>query len=271
MVYANPIDEGWATGLFYDQLATPFYLSPDKVESDYSPVRFVRELKLFRRFCRAGRVLDVGCSTGAFLYQLKARFGPEYQGTGIDVAGPALDYAQKKGVSVLRETVLNLDPAKHRFNAVTFWAVMEHLERPAAFLAQAAELLEPAGLCFILVPNLRSLAVRVAGAKYRYIFPQHLNYFCLATLKRLAGSVRQFEVLHTGTTHLNPVVIWQDWKGSGEFVPDEARARLLKRTTAYKKNPLLQPVKWALAATETVLGHLGLADNLVLVLRKTRS
>ena len=42
MIYANPIEEGWATGLFYDQLAAPFYLSPDKVESDYSPVRFTR-------------------------------------------------------------------------------------------------------------------------------------------------------------------------------------------------------------------------------------
>jgi hypothetical protein len=53
MVYANPIDEGWASGINYEQLAVPFYLSPDKVEGDYSPVRFQRELKLFAGFADA--------------------------------------------------------------------------------------------------------------------------------------------------------------------------------------------------------------------------
>jgi len=268
MVYANPIEEGWATGLFYGQLATPFYLSPDKVQSDYSPVRFARELRLFRRFCPQGRVLDVGCSTGAFLFQLKTRFGSDYDGTGVDVAGPALDYAEQQGVRVLRDSFFNLDPAKHRFSAITFWAVMEHLDRPRDFLAHAAALLEPSGLCFILVPNLKSLAVRLLGSKYRYIFPQHLNYFTLATLKHFAATAPQLQIRHACTTHFNPLVIWQDWKGSGQFVPDEARARLLKRTTAYKRNPLLQPVKLALAATETLLDQLHLADNLVIVLRK---
>ena len=109
MAFANPIDEVWATGEFYDQLAGPFYLSPDKLESDYSPVRFVRELKLFRRFCREGNVLDVGCSTGAFLYQLTTQFSGRYKVTGVDVAGPALDYAAQKGIRVLREPFLDID------------------------------------------------------------------------------------------------------------------------------------------------------------------
>ncbi len=72
MVYADPVPEDLASGEFYDQLATPFYLSDDKLAGDYSPVRFERELKLFRKFCTSGRVLDVGCSAGAFLYQLSA-------------------------------------------------------------------------------------------------------------------------------------------------------------------------------------------------------
>src|SRR3954451_11569827 len=42
MVYASPVGEEFISGLFYDRLGTPFYLSPDKLESDYSPVRFER-------------------------------------------------------------------------------------------------------------------------------------------------------------------------------------------------------------------------------------
>jgi 2-polyprenyl-3-methyl-5-hydroxy-6-metoxy-1,4-benzoquinol methylase len=271
MVFANPIEHGWATGLFYDQLAAPYYLSADKVESDYSPVRFARELRLFRKFCQDGRILDVGCSTGAFLFQLKTRFGTDYEVTGIDVAGPALDFAEQKGIPVMRESFLSTDFGEKRFSAVTFWAVIEHLADPRGFLAKAASLLEPDGVCFILVPNLRSLAVRLLGVRYRYIFPQHLNYFTPASLRRFAASAPNLRILYSGTTHFNPLVIWQDWTGNGSFVPDEARARLLKRTTAYKQNPALKPVKIALACGETALGRLNLADNIVLVLEKVGS
>ena len=82
------------------------------------------------------------------------------------------------------------------------------------------------------------------------------------------ASVPQFRIVHTITTHFNPIVIWQDWKSSGQFVSDESRAELLRRTTAYKRNPLLKPVKLVMAAIEAALSRAGLADNLVVVLRK---
>src|SRR5947207_10862852 len=106
MVFANPVEEEFITGTFYDQLANPFYLSPDKLQSDYAPVRFERELKLFRKFCPSGSVLDVGCSTGAFLFQLKTRFSTDYDVAGVDVVGPALDYVEGKSGRVIRDSFL---------------------------------------------------------------------------------------------------------------------------------------------------------------------
>ena len=268
MIFANPIEEQFITGDFYDQLANPFYLSPDKLQSDYAPVRFERELKLFRRFCSAGAVLDVGCSTGAFLFQLKHRFGDQYQTLGIDVSGPALNYAEQRGVPILKEPFLTVDFAGRRFSAVTFWAVMEHLASPKDFLARTSTLLEPGGVCFILVPNFRSLAVRLLGPKYRYIFPQHVNYFRGRTLKQLVANFPEFQIVHVGSTHFNPLVILQDWRKPRDFVPDEERAKLLKRTTAYKQNPAMKPIKFAITQFEKALGALTLADNLTMVLRK---
>lgn len=268
MIFANPIEEQFITGDFYDQLANPFYLSPDKLQSDYAPVRFDRELKLFRRFCSSGSVLDVGCSTGAFLFQLQHRFGNAYEALGIDVSGPAVDYAEQRGVRVLREPYLTANFNGRQFSAVTFWAVMEHLANPRDFLSKTASVLEAGGLCFILVPNFRSLAVRILGSKYRYIFPQHVNYFTHQTLERLITLQNEFKIVHRGSMHFNPLVIYRDWKNPRDFVPDEERAKLLKRTTAYKQNPLMKPVKLALAATEKVLGTLTLADNIVVVLKR---
>ena len=269
MVFASPIEEQFITGTFYDRLANPFYLSPDKLQSDYAPVRFERELKLFRKFCSHGAVLDVGCSTGAFLFQLRQRFPKEYQTVGIDVSGPALDYAETKGTTVLREPFLEANFGDRLFSAVTFWAVIEHLANPRDFVAKAASVLEPGGLCFILVPNFQSMAVRLLGQKYRYIFPQHVNYFALNTLERLVAAHPELQIIHTRSTHFNPLVILQDWKRPRDFVPDEERAKLLKRTTAYKQNPAMKPIKFAIGALEAVLGRLRLADNITIVLQKT--
>jgi hypothetical protein len=77
-----------------------------------------------------------------------------------------------------------------------------------------------------------------------------------------------FSVVEASSTHFNPIVIWQDRRGGGKEVSNRERGQLLQRTTSYKQNPLLRPVKALYALTEKTLGRLSLADNLVVVLRK---
>jgi 2-polyprenyl-3-methyl-5-hydroxy-6-metoxy-1,4-benzoquinol methylase len=264
MLYANPVPVEFVSGQYYDDRGTDYYLSPAKLESDYAPVRFERELRLFRRFCLGGAVLDVGCSTGGFLYNLNERFPGGYRRLGTDVSGPALDYAASRGVPVSRGNFL--DSPCGPFDAVTFWAVLEHVFEPRLFLERAWSLLKPDGLCFALVPNMKSLATRLLGARYRYIYPQHLNYFTSRTLTRFVKD--QFSVLELRSMHFNPLVIWQDWRSSGVEVSNRERAQLLQRTTAYKRKGALAPVRLAYRFVESGLGVLKLADNLAIVLRK---
>ena len=268
MLYADPVPDEFTSGSFYEQ--RPYYLSPEKLEGDYAPVRFERELNVLRTWRSDGSVLDVGCSTGGFLHQLNTRFPGAYQGIGLDVAGPALDYAESRGVCVTRKPFLELDPGERRFDGVTFWAVMEHLADPGKFLSKAAQLLVPGGHCFILAPNMRSLAVRLLGLRYRYILPEHLNYFTPATFRAFAMREPAFEIADAGSTHFNPAVIWQDFQSGGREAPDQARAQLLQRTTAWKQNPLLRPARVFYSGIEKILGSMNMADNLYVVLRKKR-
>ena len=266
MVYADPVSQELAAGSFYQ--GQTHSLSPDKLASDYAPVRFERELRIFRRHCRGGDVLDVGCSTGAFLFQLKVRWPNVYSVLGTDLASAALDHAESRGVPVLRRPFLDFDIGERAFDAVTFWAVVEHLFKPKEFLCQAGALLKPGGCCFMLVPNLKSLAVRLLGAKYRYVMPDHLNYFTAETFKAFASAQRDLRIIEGGSTHFNPLVILQDYRGGADRVPDAERARLLQRTTAWKQTGWLAPVKALYAGVERALGSVNLADNLFLVLRK---
>jgi 2-polyprenyl-3-methyl-5-hydroxy-6-metoxy-1,4-benzoquinol methylase len=266
MIYANPAPAEYASGQYYDQAGTDYYLSPAKLESDYAAVRFERELRIFRKHGQRGAVLDVGCSSGAFLFQLNQRFPGRYQVLGTDVSGPPLDYAESRGVAVVRGNFPEQDFGQQRFDAVTFWAVVEHLLEPQSFLAKAWSVLKPGGLCFVLVPNLKSLAARSLGARYRYVYPQHLNYFTKATLAKLVE--KWFAVVECRSTHFNPIVIWQDWRAGGKDISNHDRAALLQRTTSYKQNPALKPVKALYKLTEKTLGALTLADNLMVVLRR---
>lgn len=267
MVYVNPVPAGMASGEFYNTEGADYYLSPAKLASDYADVRFARELKLFREFCPRGRVLDVGCGSGGFLFQLRQRWPRAYELLGTDVSGAPLDYAESRGVAVARGSLLEQHFGDSPFDAITLWAVVEHLACPQAFLEKAHALLKSGGVCFVLVPNLRSLAVRLLGVKYRYVYSQHLNYFTAKTLTRLGETVG-FEIVTTRFTHFNPLVLWQDGRGGGREVSNAERGALLQQTTAYKQKPWLAPLKWVYRLTEKTLAALGLADNVVIVFRK---
>jgi SAM-dependent methyltransferase len=269
MVFASPVPAVLASGEHYEGLAAGLYLAADKLAADYAPVRFERELRLFRRFCPRGKVLDVGCSTGGFLFQLEVRWPGDYERLGTDVVGPALDYAKERGVPVLRGSFLEHDFGDGRFDAVTLWAVAEHLVEPAKYLAKAAALLRPGGHCFVLVPNVKSLAMRLLGPRYRYVMAEHVNYFSAATLRRLTARVPDMEIVAFRSTHFNPVVLWQDRRSQGRPVSDSGRVALLKRTTSWKQRG--GPLRWCYQAVEKALGAAGLADNLAAVMRKRKT
>jgi 2-polyprenyl-3-methyl-5-hydroxy-6-metoxy-1,4-benzoquinol methylase len=268
MVFVTPAPAAMVQGDFYDTEAAAYYLSPAKLESDYSDVRFERELRLFRRFCPRGAVLDVGCSTGAFLFQLQKRWPGDYTPLGTDACDPALDHAASRGVPVARGSFLALDFGGRRFDAITFWAVLEHLAEPRRFLERAQTLLVPGGLCFALVPNLRSLALRVLGPRSRSVYEQHLNYFSAETLRAL-GRRAGLEPIAVRFMHFNPVAHWQDWRRGGRPASDAERAELLRRTTAWKQSAWTRPARWVYNAVEAALAACGLADNVAMVFRNT--
>ncbi len=268
MVYANPVRADLASGQYYDRIGRPFYLSPEKLAGDYAPVRFERELRLLKRFCSGGRMLDVGCSTGAFLYQLNQQEPARWQVQGIDVATAALDYAASRGVAVIRDSFLEHDFKDLHFDAITFWAVMEHLSSPKAFLEKAVEITAEGGYIIILVPNIRSLVVRCVGRRYRYIYEDHVNYFAPDTLKRFISQYDGLRVVEQGSMHFNPIVLAQDFRSTADRVPDEDRARLLKKTTGYKQSTWAKPLRPLYRCLEQILGRFNLADNIYIVAQK---
>ena len=123
-------------------------------------------------------------------------------------------------------------------------------------------------MCMVLVPNLHSLAIRLLGARYRYVMPEHINFFSPRSLRTMVESTGEWEVKHLGSMHFNPVVLLQDmWRG-GHCVPDSERAGLLKRTNRWKKHPALGLLRWGYRCLESLLNTQVAGDNLTVVLQK---
>ncbi len=98
---------------------------------------------------RAGRILDVGCGTGATL-QMLASFGDP---VGMDIAPEALRLTAQRGAGRLcacdAEHLAFTDGA---FAAVTALDVVEHLDDPVAALCEFARVCEAGGVVLVSVP-----------------------------------------------------------------------------------------------------------------------
>jgi hypothetical protein len=108
----------------------------------------------------------------------------------------------------------------------------------------------------------------MAGPRYRYVMPEHVNYFTPDTLRRLAARVPEFREAELRFTHFNPLVILQDRRRGLTPVGDAERVALLRTTTGWKQNRALAWVGPLYRAAEAMLAGLWLADNVVLVLRR---
>lgn len=131
------------------------------------------------------RLLDVGCSTGAFM-SVARDAGWQVQGLEIGVASAA--YARESlGLDVRRGSLYDFGAPAGTLDAVAMLEVIEHLERPAEAARRIAGLLRPGGLLLVTTPNFDSLYRRLFGSRWWVVNceDEHIVLFNLATLEGL--------------------------------------------------------------------------------------
>jgi len=105
-------------------------------------------------------VIDLGCGGGLlskFFVDAGARV------VGLDVSGASLRVAQKRLAAGFAQGDVQRAPfADESADIVLLSDVLEHVERPAEAVAEAARILRPGGKCFVSTLN-RTLRARVLG------------------------------------------------------------------------------------------------------------
>jgi SAM-dependent methyltransferase len=153
-----------------------------------SPERWRGRVEEIKRQKSGGSLLDLGCSSGAFLQAMKS---PSWKLYGIEMSGEVASRAESAtGGQVFVGDILDAPYAPGSFDVITCFHVFEHLYDPQAVLQKAAEWLKPGGIFYTMMPNIDSAGARIFGSYwYALELPRHLFHFSPKSLGKMANSV----------------------------------------------------------------------------------
>lgn len=184
----NPRPDETTIGSYYesDQYISHNDGSSGVVSMAYRTVRTYTlgsKLQLINKLHQGrGRLLDVGCGTGAFLETCKK--------AGWDIVGVEPD-SDARAVSTKKlqvEIRPNLDSliGAGSFDIVSLWHVLEHMPNLGQTIPQLHELLAGTGTLLIAVPNSDSYDAKYFNEYWAaYDIPRHLHHFTPSTIEPL--------------------------------------------------------------------------------------
>jgi 2-polyprenyl-3-methyl-5-hydroxy-6-metoxy-1,4-benzoquinol methylase len=136
----HPEAETASVETYYSEIATDkskFSHALNLIDSCLSPSR---------RPLGDHKILDVGCGDGYFMSYCRDRGITAY---GYDILPSAVALAQRRGLTVYSD----LNQVKEKFDVITLFDVLEHMENPVQELLALAQLLRDGGLIFIETPR----------------------------------------------------------------------------------------------------------------------
>ncbi len=145
---------------------------------EYHARRYAREAAYLGEIEKRGgprSLLDVGCANGDFPRFMKAR-GWEVEGLEVSRSASPID-----DFNVYTQFFPDIPVDEPRYDAITAWALLEHVHTPMAYFKKASRLLRPGGLFVFLVTNFHSLASRHLFCED---IPRHLYFFSRETVQQ---------------------------------------------------------------------------------------
>lgn len=209
----------------YQEWGKVCYLDEERIKFDFD-TSFEERLDLLGPYRKNNRLLDVGCSTGAFLQAARRRSWDTY---GVELSRAAAHYAKDiKELNVFNGVLHDARYQDDYFDVVNVWAVLEHVPNPLEIIVECKRVLRKGGVLVFAIPNCKSLPARVFGKRFRYINKGHLFYFSRNTITVLLDRVG-LKIVSISSSYFSIISFWEDLRG---ITPNTAKTLRQERQLA---------------------------------------
>ncbi|NHZ86080.1 MAG: methyltransferase domain-containing protein, partial [Planctomycetia bacterium] len=131
---------------------------------------------------QSGMLLDIGCGTGEFLKTMKQS---DWDIAGVEVNEKTRRIAQTNADSIILDTN-DFFKNKQKYDVITLWHSLEHLNTLARFLNKISLSLNSNGVIMVAVPNYRSFDAEYYKQDWAaYDVPRHLYHFSFEAMVKL--------------------------------------------------------------------------------------
>lgn len=144
--------------------------------------RHYQRIDFFIKYAKGKKLLDVGSGWGHFVWAAQNKGFDAY---GLELAEyPAKFSMEELKLNVQRRNFFDLEE-KEKFNVITFWDVLEHIDDIHDFMKKCSALQEKEDILVLQVPAIDSPVARWKKKEWKMIGIDHVNYFSRKTMNQL--------------------------------------------------------------------------------------
>lgn len=180
----------------------------------HRPIEGKHQLRLLNRllaepaYSENGRLLDVGCGNGEYLFFAK---DCGWQVAGVEPDAEAVAASRERGLNVKQGITEDIPFEDDSFDVVRAWHSLEHTVSPTRALSEIRRVLKDDGRALIGVPNYGCEQSQAMGRYWPALeVPRHLQHFTEQSLARAlaeAGLEKEDDFIYSGIPFFD--VMWR--------------------------------------------------------------
>ncbi|MDO8524141.1 MAG: class I SAM-dependent methyltransferase [bacterium] len=148
------------------------------------PFKRILKIKSFPDFKKQGNLLEIGCSNGDFLLQLKTL---GWKVKGIEMAEASSDFGRNiRGLDIENKRIEECSFKNQEFDAIVLRMVLEHLYQPFDSLKEITAWLKKDGQLVFSIPYFNGFEFQLFKSySYGLQLPTHITFFNKKIIKEV--------------------------------------------------------------------------------------